>query len=100
MPRFRLPKARTVGFTLALFAALLLNGCCSCRERYAPFLEQVESNLRDDIRPKYAEALGAQGLPEDVVENRLGLVDDTADSLRRVRTGGPEAAAGETGGAQ
>lgn len=87
---FKLPKARKAGFTLAILLPLMFAGC-TCRERYEPFLSQIEENLRDDIRPKYAEALKAQGLPQDVIDNRLGLVDDTADSIKRVRTGGPEA---------
>lgn len=89
----KFPKARKMGFSL-LFLLVVFTGCCSCRERYAPFLEQVEDNLRNDIGPKYAEALKKQGLPEDVVKSRMALVADTADSLRRVRTGGPEVKGG------
>jgi len=84
----KFPKARTVGFSLLFFLAVSLNGCCSCKERYAPFLTQIEENLRDDVAPKYDAALKAQGVPNDVRENRVGLVVDSADSIKRVRTGG------------
>ncbi len=82
------PKARSVGWSLLLFTALVVPGCCTCRERYGPFLKQVEDNLRNDIRPKYAEALEKSGRPSDLMANDLGLVDDSADSLERVRLGG------------
>jgi len=88
---FKIPKARTMGFTLLLATTLLLSGCCTCRERYAPALEQMEENLRDDIRPKYEAALKASGRPDDLMKNDLGLVDDTADGLERLRTHGPDA---------
>lgn len=73
-----------------LVLMLGLSGCCNCIEKYAPFLEQIEENLREDIRPKYERALKQSNRPADLVENDLGLVDDTADSIRRVVTGGIE----------
>ena len=83
------PKGRSVGFALAFFCAFALAGC-TCTERYAPFLTQIEENLRDDIGPKYDKAMKDAGVPDDVRESRLGLVTDTADSIKRVRTGGIE----------
>lgn len=73
-----------------LLIALIGPGCVSCKDRYGPFLKQVEDNLRNDIRPKYSEALQASGRPDDLIENDLGLLDDTADALARVRTQGPD----------
>lgn len=69
---------------------VLLSGCCSCAERYGPFLEQVEENLRDDIRPKYERALQSSGRDPLLIQNDLGIVDDTIHSIQRVREAGLE----------
>lgn len=87
--KIRYPKSRSVGFSLMLFALLSLAGCCSCQERYDPFLGQIEDNLANDIRPKYERALRASGRPDDLVANDLGLVDDTIEAIQRVRGEGP-----------
>lgn len=84
--KVKYPKGRSAGFSLAFFLSLALSGCCTCLERYQPFLEQVESNLREDIRPKYEEALRASGRDERLITNDLGLIDDSADAIKRVRT--------------
>lgn len=105
----------------AVVLVLALAGC-TCRERYAPWLEQLEEDLRDDVRPKYEEALTrradvatvrselllrgvdpavadaalAKGARKpELVENDLILVDRAIDSIHRVREGGPDAAASE-----
>ena len=73
---------------LVVLLGVLLSGCCSCQERYRPFLTQVRDNLANDIRPKYAKALMASGRPADLIKNDLGLVDDTVSSLDRVLESG------------
>jgi len=88
MPYF--PKARKAGFTLAILTALILPGCCTCQERYDPFLGQLEENLRDDIRPKYEAALKASNRPADLMKNDLGLVDNMISAIKRIRTSSPQ----------
>ena len=78
-------KAKIAGAALAV----LLMGC-HCHERYSAFLGQVEENLREDVRPKYEKALRESGRPDDLVDNDLKLLDDTIESLRRVREEGVE----------
>jgi len=97
---FKYPKARAVGFSLLVFVLLTFPGCCTCRERYDPFLTQVKENLEKDVRPKYKAALEKTGRPKDLVENDLGLLDDTIDSLGRVIGKGPPEEKGEKGGAK
>jgi len=88
---FKIPEARKVGFPLVLMAALFLQGCCSCTERYAPFLEHVEVSLRDSVAPDFEKALTKIGRPADLMANDLGEVTDLADACERIRTQGPDA---------
>lgn len=67
---------------------LTMAGCCSCKERYAPFLGQLRDNLQNDIRPKYERALTASGRDADLIANDLGLVDDSVASITRVLDSG------------
>jgi len=82
---FKYPKARSVGFALLVFALFTFPGCCTTRDSetqvsvdsYKAALVKIKSNLEEDIRPGYAEALEASGVIPELVEARLGLVDDT-----------------------
>ena len=89
----RYPKARKAGFTLVLFFALAFSGC-SCQERYAPFLRQVEKNIRTGAAD-LDKALKANGRPDDLRKNDVGVLTDTADACARVRTGSIDAWKGE-----
>ena len=72
-------------FVPILVMGLFLSGC-AC-DKYDSLLFQIRENLAEDIRPKYAEALRASGRPDDLMENDLGLVDDTVSSIDRVLEG-------------
>jgi len=86
----KLPKARTVGFSLLFLLAVLLQGC-SCRERYAPFLQHVETSLRDHVAPKLRESLEKNGRDPKLIDNDVGEVEDLADACERIRTQGTDA---------
>lgn len=85
--------------SLKIVAAVALTislSACTCRERYDRFLGRVESNLRDDVLPKYRAGLVAQGRPEAFVENDVALLEDTILMIERVRGGAdPEEFTGE-----
>ncbi len=89
--KIKIPKARKMGFTLALLATLFVQGCCSCTERYAPFLKHTETSLRDSVAPAYEKALKASGRPADLLANDVGEVTDLADACERIRTKGVDA---------
>ena len=87
----KIPRARKMGFTLLLLATLFVQGCCTCRERYAPFLEHTEKSLRDSVAPALDKALKASGRPDDLRKNDVGEVTDLADACERIRTQGADA---------
>ena len=89
--KVKIPKGRSVGFTLLFASAFLLQGCCSCSERYAPFLKHTEKSLRTSVAPALDKALKASGRPDDLRANDVGEVTDLADGCERIRTQGPDA---------
>ena len=85
--------------TSAILVVLLVApGCCTNRnpetqvsiDSYVAALERVKINLTDDIRPGYAEALAASGLLPELIEARLGLLDDTLTLIDDTLTGAAE----------
>lgn len=88
-----------------LVVLLAAPGCCTNRnpdtqvsiDSYVSTLERVRTNLKDDVRPGYEEALLSSGVIPELVEARLGLVDDTLLLIDDALTG---AADTEDGGGE
>lgn len=82
----------------ALAFALFSSGCCTARDSethvsvdsYKRALQQIRSNLVDDIRPGYKEALERSDLLPDTFPVRLGLVDDTITLIDGTLAGATE----------
>ena len=76
-------------------------GCCTTRnsetqvsvESYVAALERIKTNLTDDVRPGYAEALSASGVIPELQGARLGVLDDTLTLINDTLTGAAEAPA-------
>lgn len=74
--------------SFAIVLALVLSGCCTCRDRYKPALDQWTSNL-EQLRPTMLA--GAKLLPTpDLTESKMGLYDRTVQGIKRVNGQGPE----------
>ena len=95
--------------SIALVALLLAPaGCCTNRhaesqvsvESYVSALERIKSNIVEDIRPGYAEALDASGVIPELLEARLGVVDDTVTLIDDTLTGANEPEAPAEGGGE
>ena len=96
--------------SIALIALLIApTGCCTNRnaetqvsvDSYVSALEKIKSNLVDDVRPGYAEALSASGVIPELQEARLGVLDDTVTLIDDTLTGAAEPeSAPESGGGE
>lgn len=77
---------------LSVFFATPMAGCCSCKDRYAPFLGQLKENLVQDVRPKYERGLKAlekhEGRDPELTKIDLALIDDSASSIQRILDAG------------
>lgn len=77
-------KMRVVWFLLLL--SVVLTGC-TCRAKYDPALGQWQENL-ERLRPTMEK--GADTLPDDLGDTKMGLYDRTVQGIKRVRGEGPE----------
>lgn len=77
-------------FLIAVLVAL--TGCCTCRDRYKPALDQWAENL-DALRPTMEK--GAATLPDDLGQSKLDRYDRTTQGIKRVAGEGVEVWSGE-----
>lgn len=71
---------------IALILLLVLSGGCACRDRYEPALSQWQTNLE---RLRLTMQKGADTLPDDLGNTKMGLYDRTIQGIKRVRGEGP-----------